>query len=177
MGCYLVPGVERHHSADGRLARQPLRPPPDSADLRSGFYPDLATLRGGHQPRMAHLLPHPARPHRWWTATAGASRSAGDLPAQEAWHSDGGLWAWHYPRTYSRPYPRRLDHRQLHLALDLLPQPAGRHVFGADDQRLRTRPTLHREKQDRRSRLVGHRLPGTWIRDAATRTRHGPAQR
>src|SRR5208283_5161403 len=126
---------------------------------------------------MAHLLPHPARPHRWWTATAGASRSAGDLPAQEAWHSDGGLWAWHYPRTYSRPYPRRLDHRQLHMALDLLPQPAGRHVFGADDQRLRTRPTLHREKQDRRSRLVGHRLPGTWIRDAATRTRHGPAQR
>ena len=56
----------------------------------------------------------------------------------------------HHPRAHPRPHAWRLDHRQLHLALDLLPQPSGGRVLDGDDQRFRTRSALHRQAQDRR---------------------------
>ncbi len=51
------------------------------------------------------------------------------FPPKTAWHRHGSLRAGHHPRAHPRADARRLDHRQLHLALDLLPQPAGGRIF------------------------------------------------
>ena len=91
----------------------------------------------------ADLLPRAARADRRRPAAAGAGGAAGNLPAQEARHGDGRVWAGHHPRAHPRAHPRRLDHRQLHLALDLLHQPARRHLLAADDQPVRHRSRLH----------------------------------
>src|SRR5664279_689725 len=54
VGGDLVPGVERHRAAHGRVAGQPLRATPNSADLRRGLHAYLAALRNGDQPGLAY---------------------------------------------------------------------------------------------------------------------------
>ena len=126
VGGHVVPGVERHHSAHGGLAGLALRAPPHADGLRQRIHPDLAAVRHGDQPRLADLLPHSARPEWRRPAAAVAVGAAGNVPAEEAWHGDGGVRPGHHHRAHPGPDARRLDHRQLHLALDLLHQPAGR---------------------------------------------------
>ena len=54
-------------------------------------------------------------------------------------------------RRSSDPTDRRLDHRQLFLALDFLHQPAGRHRGGIDGEMGRRRSALHQaQRQGRR---------------------------
>ena len=125
----------------------------------------------------ADLLPRAARLDRRRTATPGAGRPAGDIPSQAAWLGDGRIRTWHHPRAHPRPHARRLDHRQLFLALDFLPQPSRRHHLGDDDQRLRARSPLHRQAQDWRHRPMGHRLSRPRFRHVASRARHRTAQR
>ena len=45
------------------------------------------------------------------------------FPPEEAWHGHGSLRPGHHHRAHHGADARRLDHRQLHLALDLLHQP------------------------------------------------------
>src|ERR1035441_5715968 len=47
VGSDLVPGIERHHSAHGRMAGQPLRAPPHSADLCRRLHAHFSALRHG----------------------------------------------------------------------------------------------------------------------------------
>ena len=158
------------------MARQPLRPPPHSALLCHGIHRDLAAVRHGHQHGSADLLPRAAGPDRRRPATSGPGGPAGDIPSQAAWLGHGRIRTGHHPRAHPRSHARRLDHRQLLLALDLLSQPSRRHHLGDDDQRLRARPALHRQAQDRRRRSLGHRLSRPRLWHVAGRARYRTAQ-
>ncbi len=170
-------GGQRHHPAHVRMAGQPPRPPQCPARLRHRLHHHLSPLRHGYQPRVPHLLPHPAGPYRRRLAAARPSRPARDLPAQAARNRHGGLRPRHYPRAHPRPHARRLDHRQLLLALDLLPQRADRCDLRPHDERFRPRPALYRQEQDRRHRPLGHRIPRPRFRHVTGGSRHRAAQR
>ena len=95
--------------------------------VRHRLHPDLAVVRYGDQ--LESLI--------FFRVLQGLSGgglqplsqvgTAGNFPTEKAWHRDGGLRPGHHHRAHHGPHARRLDHRQLHLALDLLHQPAGGH--------------------------------------------------
>ena len=133
MGDHLVRGGECHiHAADG-LAHAPDRAGAPlhrlDAALRGGFLP----LRSGALDRHAGRLP----------GAAGAGGGTDDpavaiTPARELSEGQGGRRAHrmvddHTGGAGGRAGARRLDHRQLLLALDLLHQRSDRHRGGPRD--------------------------------------------
>ena len=98
------------------------------------------------------------------------------FPAREAGHGDGGLRNGRGGGAGHRSHPRRLDHRQLQLALDLLHQSSGRHPLAAADFLAGSRSALPgaqelwRRLQDR---LHGLRPAGprVWVRSKSCSTK------
>ena len=71
------------------------------------------------------------------------------FPPRETGRRHGHLRHGGGGRADPGPDAGRLDHRQLFLALDLLHQPAGGHLRGADGPGVRGRPALHQAGQGR----------------------------
>ncbi len=69
------------------------------------------------------------------------------FPKETARSRHGRLWHRHPAGAHPRPHARRMDHRQLQLALDLLPQPAGRRALAVPDEPLRLRSALYQARQ------------------------------
>ena len=132
-----------------------LRTPPHADAVRHRLHPDLAAVRHGHQPGVADLLPRAARAQRRRPAAAVAIGAAGNLPAEETRHRDGGVRPGHHHRAHHGADARRLDHRQLHLALDLLHQSARGHPLAADDQPVRRRSALPAQAQATAASICG----------------------
>jgi MFS transporter, DHA2 family, multidrug resistance protein len=84
-----------------------------------------------------------------------ASHPPRNLPAPEARASHGGLRHRHPARPHPRPHARRLDHRQLFLALDLLSEPSRRRPVDPDGLALRLRSALHPQRRRRTHRPLG----------------------
>ncbi len=174
LGPDLLPGGQRHRSADDRLALQPVRAQahPDDFDrrLHRGFF----FLRDGAEPALPDHLPHHPGRHRRRAAAAVAGHHAGSVSAGRPRQGDGLLGTRHRGRAHARPGDWRLDHRQLQLALDFLSQSARRHRGHGHVQAVHLRSPLHRP-QDARG-LVGHRLPGAGHRRAPGHARQGPGR-
>ena len=79
------------------------------------------------------LVPCAARFGRRRAAAGFAGHPARDVSAREARHGDGGLRHGGGVRAGGGTHAGRLDHRQLHLALDFPDQHSGRHLFLAAD--------------------------------------------
>ena len=108
-----------------------------SSWLRGHLHRQLVSLRLCPQPRCAaHFLPRvcrapeaevcsPSRKPSWWKASRAKSKGW-------RWRST----AWACGGAYHRPDARRLDHRQLFVALDLLHQCSRRRGGHSDDHAL-----------------------------------------
>ena len=79
------------------------------------------------------LVPRAAGLGRRRAAARFASHPARDLSARKARHGDGDVWNGRGVRARGRADAGRMDHRQLHLALDLPDQRSSRHLFVAAD--------------------------------------------
>ena len=166
---------ERDRRADGRLALVRLRTPQLLRRLDHPLHGRVLLLRTRHGHLGARGLPvHPGRRRR---------RAAGDLtvdpgrdvPARGARPRQRPLRTRRRRRPDDRPDPRRLDHRQLLVAVDLLRQPADRPRRHAPDVLLHPRPQGKAPRRPRR--LAGHRAAGRRDRIAADRPRTRRARR
>ena len=126
LGADQLPGVERHHSADLRLAGEPHRAQALLHVLRGDVHGLLAAVRPGADAAAADLGARAAGPGRRRPRAQRAGHPGGYLSDREARAGVRALWHGGGVRAGHRPHPRRLDHGQLQLALDLLHQPAGR---------------------------------------------------
>ena len=84
-------------------------------------------LRSGHEPAHAYLLPHPAGRRRRRTAAQRTSDPGRHILRQATRHGLCHVWSGGRRRARNRPNARRMDYRQLQLALDIPHQRAHRH--------------------------------------------------
>ena len=108
-------------------------------------------VRHGAHPGTADLLPRPAGARRRRAAAHLAGHPGGEFSAREAGHGDGGLRHGRGGGAGHRSHPRRLDHRQLQLGLDLLHQPSGRHPLAGADLLADSRSALPGAQELRRA--------------------------
>ena len=95
----------------------------------------------------AHRLPRAAR-RRWRrTATQRAGHSCRHFPSRQARHGIRRLRHRRSHRPCHRSHSRRLDHRQLHLALDFFHQHPGRHSFTPAHLAAHSRPAFSQTSQ------------------------------
>ena len=140
LGHHLVRGQQRDRAAADRLADAPFR---RGAPVHGG---DAAVLRRlvplRHRAEHDDADPVPRDPGcgRGTDVSGHAEPAAVDLPARKT--QPGARVADHGDdrRADRRADPRRLDHRQLFVAVDLLRQRAGRHLRRADRVRADARP-------------------------------------
>ena len=123
----------------------------------------LGAVRHGALAADAGRLPRAAGPRRRRAAADRAGHPAPDLPARGAGHGDGALRHGGHGRPGDRPDARRLHRRQLHLAVDLLHQPAGRRRSASSWSRASCTSRRHPRAQPRAGR------------SASARTSTGPA--
>ena len=133
LGADLLPGFQRHRAAAERLDLVHHRAQALLHELRGHLHRQLVPVRAGAEPGHADFLPHPARRGRRRLAAQRAGDSGGHVSSRETRHGVRGLRHGGGAGAGHRPHSGRLDHRQLHLALDLSPQHSGRHSFAASD--------------------------------------------
>jgi len=122
LGPHLVPRRQRRHPPGQQLSHDVHRPQKVLHDLRRPLRHQLRPLRTRAVPAAAHLLPRPARRRRWRSCALRAVHPRRHLPTRK---TRPGLRSLRPRRRHCaryRPHARRLDHRQLRLALDLLHQ-------------------------------------------------------
>ena len=164
LGADQLPGVQRHRSAAGRMGIE--RPGP--AKLLRLLHRHLHRLelpvRRGSLAAHAAGLPHPAGRGRRRAAAHGAGHHGRLVRAPQARPGLCPLWTGRRARALHRPHARRLDHRQLLLALDLLHQHPGRHsglhsgyAPGRGSALDQARPLAPAQHGLRRPRLSHHR--------------------
>ncbi len=107
--------------------------------------------------------PHPAGGGRRRAAAALAGDPAGELSARKAGQAMAAFGMGVVVAPIARPDPRRLAHRQLLMALDLLHQHPRGDSRRHDDPRIHRGPALHPPRpgrgRDRRRRLRPHGAP------------------
>src|SRR5580704_16697809 len=99
------------------------------AGLRCGIHADIALLRVGNVADATDHLSRAAGVDRRRASTAGAGDPAGNISQRAAWARDGSVRDRDSTGADSWPYSRRMDHRQLQLALDFLSQSSGGDTF------------------------------------------------
>ena len=97
---------------------------------------ELAPLRGGPEPRAPRRRAAAPGAGRGPADPALPGHPHGDLPAAPARDGHGHLGSRRHGVAHRGPDRRRLDHRQLLLALDLLPEPAVRRARAGARQRV-----------------------------------------
>ena len=95
--------------------------------VRRHLHHQLVSLRSAPQPAHADLLPHPAGRGRRRPAAQRTSDSGGHLFREATRHGLCHVWNGGRRRARHRPNTRRMDYRQLQLALDIPHQRAHRH--------------------------------------------------
>ena len=120
---------QRDRAAAQRVVLDAVRPEALLHGVRGDLHHQLAALRRRADAGLADLLPHPAGPGRRRAAADLAGHPGRELPAREAGRRDGVLRHGRGRGAGDRADAGRLDHRQLHLALDLPDQHPGRHPF------------------------------------------------
>src|SRR6185369_6226082 len=93
---------------------------------------------------MADFISYSAGPDGWRHAAACAGDHAGELSEREAWPGDGSIRSRYHPGADSWPDARRIHHRSLQLALDLLLERAGRGLLLPDDAQIRVGSPVHK---------------------------------
>src|SRR5580704_4724495 len=96
--------------------------------LDSHFYVGVRFVRNGRKPGFYNRISSASGCGWGWSPTLEPSRAAGCVPARETGPGDDDLWDGGTPCAGCRANARRLYHRQLRLALDLLSERAGRPV-------------------------------------------------
>ena len=127
LGPHQLPRLHRHRPAHLRLALRPLRTQALLHDLRRDLHRLLVPLRHRQHPPAPHLRAHPARRRRRRPRPQRTGHPRRHLPRRKARSGLRRLRHGRRHRARHRPHPRRLDHRQLQLALDLLHQHPRRH--------------------------------------------------
>src|SRR5208282_6145953 len=94
--------------------------------LDSRLYVGVRFVRNGWKPWFHNRMSSASGYGRGWTATLEPGGAAGCVPARETGSGDDGLWHGCTSGAGGRADARRLYHRQLRLALDLLSKRAGR---------------------------------------------------
>ena len=132
MGTDQLPGFERYHPANERLAFDTARAQALLHDLRSSVHFKFHAVRLGDYTANARALPRDAGPWRRRARAKRASHPGRHLFSEPAQHgirnvrNGSRCCACHWPHAW------RMDHRQLQLALDLLHQcPHRRHLAPA----------------------------------------------
>ena len=123
LGTDQLPRLLGHHPPHLRLALQPHWPQTLLHELRRHVHRLLGALRIRTQSRLAHLCPHSAGPWRWRPRAQRTGYPRRHLLHREARPGLRTLRHGRRRRSRDRANARRLDHRQLQLALDLLHQP------------------------------------------------------
>jgi len=155
-------GGRRHHAGGLQLAERLHRAQALHGPFGGPVHDFLRPLRHGPEPAAAYHSPHPAGHRRRRPSAAGAGRAPGKLPAGEARPGHGGLRDGDSRGADHRPHPRRLDHGQLFLALDLLHQRPDRRARPCPAEHVPRGPSLPEAGQVREDRLLrpgadGHR--------------------
>ena len=112
-------------------------------DLRGAVRHQLHAVRPRALAAPAHLLPRSAGSRRRRPPAQRAGHPRRHLPPAQARPGLRRLRHGRRPRPRHRPHPRRLDHRQLQLALDLLHQRPHRHPLPLPHLPHRRRPAPH----------------------------------
>ena len=105
-----------------------------------------------------HLLPRASGRGWWWSRAIRTGDSCRHLYSRTARASLRSLWAGSGLRTRHRTHARRMDHRQLQLALDLLHQRAYRTDLSLPDQSPGRRTQPHIAKEVAESKKGGLKL-------------------
>ena len=134
LGADELSGGQRDRAAAFRLAVVDPRPQAVLHDVRVDVHDQLDAVRPGDELGPIDFLPRAARDRRRRIAAVGTGDPGRHVSAAEARDGDGRVWHGDPCRADSRPDARRLDHRQLFLALDFLHQRAGRLHFAVAEQ-------------------------------------------
>jgi hypothetical protein len=169
LGRHGVRGRQRDHRADGELARHVLRQAKLLRGVDRALHGGLVLLRPCVEHLGARALPLFAGGRRRRAAFDLAVDPRRDVSAGGARLRDLALWHGHRRRPYDRADARRMDHRQLHVAVDLLRELADRRAGRVPHVDLRARSL--RDAGDRPHRLAGHRAARRRRRLAADRSR------
>ena len=162
LGADLLPRGQRRDPARHRLARRRARAQALLRLQHDRVHGRLGPLRPraepDHAPDRAHAPGHRRRP----ADAAVPGHHVGDLPVPAARHGHGGLGHGHHDGADLRPDPRRMDRRQLVVALDLLHQRADRGPRHVRGERRALRSAVPEEAGRRRCprpRADGDRVP------------------
>ena len=142
LGADLLYRRGRDHDAADRLPRRPVRAQASVPRLGGRLHRRLDAVRHGAVAGADRAVPRPARHVRRGARPALAIRAARHLSEGAPGICDGVIWRRGHGRPRPRPGARRLAHRELHLALGFLHQPADRrprlarhHQLPAGDRR------------------------------------------
>ena len=111
VGHHQLPGRQRHHPADHRLALGPPRPPQLLPAVDRRLHPRLGAVRHGHQPGADHPVPGDPGPGRRRTPAVQPGRPARQLPAREAGRGHDDVRRRGPARAGRRPDAGRLARR------------------------------------------------------------------
>ena len=126
VGAHELPGRQCHHPADLGLALGPPGAPQLLPALDRGLHHRLGIVRNGDEPRATDPLPGDPGAGRRRSSAVEPGSSPRQLSAREAGRGHDDVRHRRPARAGRRPDARRLSHRQLQLALDLLHQHSGR---------------------------------------------------
>ena len=176
-----LPGFQRDHSSDQRLALHHHWPQALLHDVRRAVYGQQFSVRTCAEPGHADFLSSFAGRWRRRAAAQRAGHPCRYVSRIQARHGVRRLWNGRRARAGDRPDARRIHHGQLQLALDFLYQRADRLAFAVPDQSPGRRPAV---PETRAGAKKGHprRLCGPWTdhprhRQFADRARQGAGVR
>ena len=170
VGAHELPGRQRHHDPDDRMDLIALRTQALLPDLGRRIRRSLGALRRRAIARSDGALSLDTGRSGRGDGAVVAGDPDGDVPAQRTADGDGDVGDGADGRADHGADARRMDHRQLELALEFLHQPADRRRGVPDGVDLRSRPGVPASppRQGRQDRL--HRY-----HPARRRARPGPA--
>ena len=166
LGPHQLPHLQRDHPAGHKLDRKIHRPQAFSHPLHHHFYHRVSPMRSGAEPTDTDPRPHFAGNGRRCASADRAVRIAREFPAGQTRCGDGAIRHGRRGGADHRPDPRRLDHGQLFVAVDLLHQFAGGSVGGVHGEHVRRGPAVPEGPKARADRLHWFRLDGTRTRGA-----------
>src|SRR5271155_3845958 len=142
LGAYQLPRLQRHHSSHQRLARHPHGPQTLLYVLRRALRRQQLLVRSRSQPRHVDFLSRPARRGGRRPATQRASHPRRHILSLQTRHGLRRVRHGRGSRARDRPQQRRLEHRQLQLALDFLHQRPHQPHLSLPHPSPRGRPTI-----------------------------------
>ena len=125
MGHHKLPCRQCDHPAHYRLVVGSPRTPQLLPAVDRHLHPGVRRMWYGHQPRPVDRISCLPGPGRRWSSAFQSGRAAGRLSGREARHCDDAVRPGGPFGAGRRSDPRRLDHRQLFVAVGVLYQRPG----------------------------------------------------